>query len=127
MSQQASVTLNSVVYDPAGASNGILKWVNRTGGILNSFSALTQSYTDQSGARKLTKASFRVEIPVVAATDSECACAGTVLRTSSFQIEYWIDPNATTAERLDLWTRAKDLAAAAVTGSAVKDLDPAYA
>lgn len=127
MSQQAAVTLNTIVYDPAGSKSGILYWVNRVGGILNSFSNLTQGFATNSGARKLTKVSFRVDVPIVATSDGTCACTGATLRTSSFQIEYWIDPSATAAERLDLWTRAKDLAAASVTGDAVKDLNPAYA
>lgn len=127
MSQQAAVTLNTVVYDPAGANKGILKWVNRVGGLLNSFSHLTQGFLTNSGAAKRTKVSFRLDIPVVATVDSSCSCAGSVLRTSSFQIEYWIDPNATAAERTDLRLRAKDLAASALVTSAVDNLDPAYA
>lgn len=127
MSQQAAVTLNTIVYDPAGANKGILLWVNRTGGILNSFSSLTQGFITNSGARKLTKASYRVEIPVVATADSSCSCTGAVLRTSSAQIDFWIDPNATLTERTDLYNRVKDLAASALVGSTVKDLNPAYA
>lgn len=127
MSQQAAVTLNTVVYDPAGANNGILTWVNRVGGVLNSFSKLTQGFITNSGARKLTKASFRVEVPVVATADSTCSCAGAVLRTSSAQIDFWIDPNATLVERTDLFNRVKDLAASTLVGDTVKDLNPAYA
>lgn len=127
MSQQAAVTLNTVVYDPAGANNGILTWVNRVGGVLNSFSKLTQGFVTNSGARKLTKASFRVEVPVVATADSTCSCAGAVLRTSSAQIDFWVDPNATLTERTDLFNRVKDLAASTLVGDTVKDLNPAYA
>lgn len=127
MSQQASVTLNSIVYDPAGADKGILKWVNRVGGILNSFSNLTQGFITNSGVRKMTKVTYRVEVPIVAATDTTCGCAGSLLRTSSAQIDFWVDPNATAAERADLVARVKDLAASALVSSGVGSLDPAYA
>lgn len=126
MSQQASVTLNTIVYDPAGTTNGVAKWVNRVGGILNSFSMLTQRFLTGAGARSLTKVTFRVEIPIVSTVDSSCNCAGTVLRTNSVQFDYWIAADATATERLDLFNRAKDLAASSLVGDNIKDLNPAY-
>lgn len=127
MSQQAEVTLNTVVYSPAGSDKGILYWWNRSGGVAGSFSSLTQGFVSNSGARKLTKATFRLSIPVVADENSSCACAGEVVRTSSAQMDFWIDPNATAAERLDLYNRVKDLAASTLVSDAVSDLNPAYA
>lgn len=127
MGQQASITLNAVVYDPAGSSNGIVKWVNRTGGILNSFSNLTQGFVVNSGARKLTKISYRLEIPVVATEDSTYFQVGAVMRTSSVQIDFWVDPDATAAERADLLARAVGLVGSTPVSDAVSNLDPAYA
>lgn len=127
MSQQASVTLNSIVYSPAGADKGILKWANRAGGILNSFSSLTQRFLAGAGDRKLTKVTYRVVVPVVATEDSTCACAGTVLRENSFQFDYWIDANATAAERADIVARAISLAGSTLVSDGVGSLDPAYA
>lgn len=124
MSLQADVTLNSVVYSSSGTSNGITKWVNRAGGILNSFKKLTQAFVTGSGARKLTKVTFRLELPVVATADSACSCIGALLRTSSAQIDFWVDPNASAAERADLVAQVKDLAASAAVSNAVSDLNP---
>lgn len=127
MSQQADVTLNSIVYHPAGTTNGISSWVDRSGGVSLSFSNLTQGFQVNSGARKLTKVTFRLSIPVVATSDSTCACTGSLLRTSSAQIDFWVDPAATASERADLVARVKDLAASTVVDDAVSDLNPAYA
>lgn len=127
MSQQASLTLNSVVYTPAGSDKGILFWYNRTGGVANSFSPVTQGYAEQVGQKKRTKVTFRVEVPTVAAVDSAYARAGDLLRMSSFQFEYWLDPTATLAERTDIVARALSLAGSSLVSDAVKDLNPAYA
>lgn len=127
MSQQAAVTLNTKVYNPAGSDKGIVKWVDRSGGVGTSFSPLTQGYLENQTSRKLTKISFRVEIPVIATTDSDCSCSGTVLRTSSAQVEFWIAPDSTLAERTDLYQRVKDLVATTLVSGAVENLDPAYA
>lgn len=127
MSQQAAVTLNGVVYNPAGASNGIVYWYDRSGGVAGSFSPLTQGFTTNSGSTKRTKVTFRLELPTVATVDSAYARDGQVLRVSSFQGEFWIDPTASSAERTDLYLRAKALIDSAIVSAAVEDLDPAYA
>lgn len=127
MGQQASVTLNAVVYSPAGSANGTAKWVNRSGGVLNSFSTLQQTFAEASGSKKLTRVNFRLDVPVVATADSTCACTGSLQRTASVQISVWMDPAYTAAERTDLAARIKDLAASGVFTAAVADLDPAYA
>lgn len=127
MSQQAAVTLNGVVYNPAGAEKGIVFWYDRSGGVAGSFSPLTQGYSANVGAAKRTKVSFRVELPTVATVDSAYAKAGQVIRNSSFQGEFWLDPTATEAERADIRARAKDLIDSALVTSAIEDLDPAYA
>lgn len=127
MGQQAAVTLNTVVYSPTGSRNGIVGWMNRSGGVAGSFSPLTQGFVENTGARKLTKLTYRISIPVVATASDQCACIGSVIRTSSAQIDFWVDPNATLAERTDLYLRVKDLAASSLLLGAVENLDPAFA
>ena len=127
MAQQAAVTLNTVVYSPSGSENGIVKWFNRVGGVLNSFSALTQRFVTGAGGQKLTKVTYRLEVPVVATTDTDCSCAGTLLRTSSCQVDFWLAADSTVAERTDLYLRIKDLIATSTVSNAVENLDPAYA
>lgn len=127
MSQQADVTLNTVVYSSSGQQNGVVLWFSRAGGVLNSFSKLAQRYAQAVGGLKLTKISYKVEVPVVATADTTCSCTGAVLRTSMATIEFSLAPDATLAERTDLYLRVKDLVASTVLQGAVKDLNPAYA
>lgn len=127
MSQQAAITLNTVVYNPAGSNKGIVRWADRSGGVLNSFSYLTQGFVVNSGARKLTKATFRLEVPVVATASSTCSCEGELLRSSSAQIDFWIAPDASAAERADLLARVTDLISSTAVSDAVSDLNPVYA
>lgn len=127
MSQQAAVTLNSVVYNPSGANNGTLYWWDRSGGVANSFSPLTQVVTSNSGASKSMKFSWRLVVPVVAGSDSSCSCAGSLLRSSAGNIVVTIDPNSTAAERADLYARLVSLIASDPVKNAIQDLNPAYA
>lgn len=127
MSQQTAVTLNTVVYDPNGQSGGIAYWVNRAGGLLNSFRTLSQRFTTNSGSKKLTKITFEIDVPTVATADSSCACTGAVLRTSTAQVSFWVDPGATADERADLYLSMKDLISSTLVQGAVEDLNPAYA
>lgn len=129
MSQQAAVTLNTVVYDPAGSDSksGLVLWFNRAGGLLNSFSRLSQRFLTGVGGTKATRISFRVEVPIVATADSTCACTGALLRTGSFDVQFSVDPGSTLAERTDLYLRAKDLLATDLVKFGIENLDPAYA
>lgn len=126
MSQQAVVTLNSVTYNPAGTNSGLSSWMDRSGGVSASFSPLTEKFVSNSGPSNLTKVTFRLEVPVVAESDTQCSCAGSLLRTSTCQISFWIPAGSTLAERTDLYLRVKDLISASVVSDAVEDLNPAY-
>jgi hypothetical protein len=125
MAQQANVTLNSVVYAPAGTTNGVSSWVNRSGGSGASFSTITEKVTNPSGGQ-VVRELFTLDIPVVATEDTACVCAGGLLRTSTVQISIWIPQNSTSAERLDLWTRIRDLVASAPFVAGVENLDPSW-
>lgn len=126
MGQQTSVTLNTVVYTPGATVNGIQSWWNRAGGVLGSFKRFTQRFLTGVGGKKLTKVSFLLEIPTVATSSDACACAGTLLRTSIATITASIDPNASVAERTDLYLSLKDLAASDTVKNAIQNLDPDY-
>lgn len=129
MSQQAAVTLNTVVYDPAGqdSASKLVLWFNRAGGILNSFSRLTQRFRQGIGAAKASEISFRLEVPVVATSDTTCSCAGALLRTGYAQVTFTFAESSTTAERTDLYLRLKDLVATDLVKNGVEGPDPAYA
>lgn len=125
MAQQANVTLNSVVYAPSGTNNGVSTWANRSGGTGNSFSYLTEKFvTPSDGA--VNRITFGLNLPIVQAADSECACAGTLLRTSTVQISVWVPSASTSTERADLLARIQSLVAAAPFTAAVGNLDPSY-
>lgn len=124
MGQQASVTLNTVVYSPAGLKSGIATWISRVGGVLAGFSKLTQSYKDPTTGTQ-TKIDFNLSIPVLATADSTCGCEGDLIRTNSAVISFWVAGTSTLAERTDLYLRVKDLVASSMLISAVENLDPA--
>lgn len=124
MGQQASVTLNTVAYAPAGLLQGVAKWVSRAGGILAGFSVLTQRYREPTTGVQ-TKIDFNISIPVLATADSTCGCEGDVLRTNTATVSFWVAGSSTLAERTDLYLRVKDLVATSLVSSAVENLDPA--
>jgi len=124
MGQQAAVTLNSVVYSPAGLLAGVARWINRTGGVLAGFSKLTQSYKDPTTGTQ-TKIDFQIDVPVLATADSTCGCEGDLIRTNTFKMSFWVAGSSTLAERTDLYLRAKDLMATALVSGSVENLDPA--
>lgn len=126
MAQQANVTLNSVVYAPAGTTNGVSSWYNRSGGSGASFSKLSEKVTAPSGTTPVVRELFTLDVPVVATEDTACVCAGGLLRTSTVQISVWVPQNSTSAERLDLFARITDLVSSTPFQNAVKNLDPSY-
>lgn len=126
MAAQANVTLNAVVYTPSGVDQkGTAKWTNRSAGFGNGFSVISESVVTPSTG-SVTKELFTLNIPIVATVDGACSCAGDLLRTSTVQISVWIPNSSTAAERLDLWTRIRDLVASTPFVNGVQNLDPSY-
>lgn len=125
MAQQANVTLNSVVYPPAGTFSGVSSWINRSGGYGTSFSTLKEQVVSPVKG-DVVRIKFDLDLPVVATTDTDCSCAGTQLRKSTVQLSVWIPSSSTAAERLDLYTRLVDLMASTPVQNAVKNLEPSY-
>lgn len=126
MSQQASVTLNSVVYNPSGTNNGLTSWIDRSAGIAAGFSPLTEKFQLDQGPSHLTKLSFRLELPVVADSDTACACSGSLLGKNTVNVSVWIRDGAPESERTDLLTRIQDLVSSAPFTDAVGSLEATY-
>lgn len=125
MGQQAAVTLNTVVYSPAGSSNGTARWVNRSAGVSSGFSVLTENVKDPVTGSQV-KISFGLDVPVVATTDDACACTGQQLRSATVNISVWEATTSTATERADIWQRIVDLVNSTPFSDAVKNLDPAF-
>lgn len=124
MAQQANITLNTVVYAPAGTNNGVSTWTNRSAGYGSGFSSATEEVA-QPKTGSVVREKFSLSVPIVAdGTGPESA--GTLLRTSTVQISVWIPVNSTSAERLDLYTRIVDFVAADPIKLGVKNLEPSY-
>jgi hypothetical protein len=124
MSQQANVTLNSVVYAPNGTSNGIATWANRSGGYGGSFSFLTEKMTQTNP--DVIRFEFKLTVPIVETVGTGTAAIGDVLRTSTFFLTALMPANSTTAERTDMKARLVSLAASLPVTDAIGNLDPAY-
>ena len=73
------------------------------------------------------RVTWHPNIPIVAATDSTCTCAGELLRSSGYEIQMFADNTTTQAERLDDYNRLKDLVASDAFKASFVDLNPAYA
>lgn len=125
MPAQANVTLNSVVYAPGGFQNGSARWTNRSGGFGAAFSNITEKLVTPAKS-PVTRIEFDLDVPIVATVDDACACAGTLLRTSTVKISVWIPNSSTSAERTDLLARITSLIGATPFTAAVSNLDPSY-
>lgn len=125
MSQQANVTLNTVVYAPNGVNNGVAVWANRSSGYGTGFSFLTEKLS-QNGKSGVVRMEFKLTVPIVETVGTAHDAVGTLLRTSTVFITCLVPENSTAAERTDLKLRIQNLVASTPFTDAVGNLDPAY-
>ena len=127
MASQASVTLNTKVYNPRGTQGGISTWQNVGDA---SFGGATTTLTESvrgPGTDGNTRVRFLLTIPKLAAADSSCACIGQPLgKPARAEIIVDVPSTFTVAERDDLRLRFQGLAAHAIATAAIKDLEPAW-
>lgn len=104
-----SITLNTKVYNFRGfLPNGVSRYLETSGGVPASFSPLTNIVAD---GKSKTDVRWRLELPVTATVDSECACVGDVLRLYRINISVEVPPGSLAAERTDVNTRIANLVA----------------
>lgn len=104
-----SIVLNSKTYNFAGFNpQSISMYVERSAGVPSGFSPLSARVEEGSGTSN-TKVRWKLKIPVIASVDSECTCAGEVLREYITDIVVTVPPGSTSAERTDLLARITDL------------------
>lgn len=124
MTQQANVTLNSVVYAPNGTSNGVATWANRSGGYGTSFSFLTEKMTQSNP--DIVRFEFKLTVPIVETVGTSTDAIGDLLRTTTAFVTMLMPANSTAAERTDMKARMVSLIASTPFTDAVGNLDPAY-
>jgi hypothetical protein len=111
----ANVVLNTKTYTPVKSTGSKIDFVEASGGIPTGFSRLSfelrnpQSVDPKKGSPY--RAEFVLDLPVVAASDSDCACTGDILRWEKARVLVELPQTGTTAERTDFALRLKDLAA----------------
>lgn len=97
--------LNGKTYAPIGFNqNGQMVYAEKSAGVPGGFSYLTSKVNTGTGKQDST-VKWNLSIPIVAMTDTDCACAGEVLRTIYASISFTTAPGSTTAER----TAAEDV------------------
>jgi hypothetical protein len=122
MSAQANLSLNSVTFVPTGVSGRVAGWIYRSDGVPSGFQEVSISLPNPSGTAKVYRLTAKLSVPTVQAEDTDCACAGDVLRTGNVTIEALLPLTSTTAERTDLLEKLQDLVADTQFVSAIENL-----
>ena len=103
------ITLDSLVYDVVGFNqNGQFVYSEKSAGVPSGFAYLTSKVNTGTGKND-SSVKWNLSRPIVATTDSDCACAGDVLRTYYCKIEFTIPSGATAAERVDFTDQIQSL------------------
>lgn len=129
MSAFTNITLNTKVYTPTSYKGEMATWTNRDGGVAAAFSPLTQRFyqaPSQGGKAGAFHSVHRLTVPIVAAVDTECSCAGSLLRESGLEVRAWFAPASTTAERTDLLARLRALVLDPAFEDSFTALSPVY-
>lgn len=103
-----TLTLNAKAYGANRVdANNVAHWTERSAGVAAGYSPLSLSIVEPRGT-KPGRVGFRLEVPVVATSDSTCSCTGTVLRTISFTGYADMAGSSTDAEKTDVLARVID-------------------
>lgn len=106
-----SIVLNSKTYNYAGWNqNQQASYSETSGGIPASFSFLTAKVNVGTG-KAASSVKWNLSLPIVAESNTDCACAGEVLRNYRFRIEVDIPAGSSSAERADILARLQQLTA----------------
>lgn len=122
----SNITLNTKVYGPVGNIAGTAKWLDRTAGVPNAYSALHIVVKEPAAGVKNFRATAKLLVPVVQTDESACGCPGDFLRQAAYEVTMTSNVGSTTAERTDAYLRFKDLVASPEFIAAFRDLTPSY-
>lgn len=116
------ITLNSKIYDNVGFNqNGQFVYSEKSSGVPSGFSYLTAKVNTGTGKTDST-VKWNLSIPVVATTDSDCACSGDVQRNYYVRLEITEPAGSTSAERADVLARIASLVGATQFTASVTSL-----
>lgn len=125
MAVQSNITLNTKVYNPRGVSGGIASWVDPANSSGAAIAQVTESVKGPNTSGN-TRVHFKLTLPKLAAADSTCACAGSVLGTAIADIDVLVPGTFDLADRTNLQLQVTALAASSFFVDAVKDLVAAW-
>lgn len=117
-----SISLNSKTYNDVGFNqNGQFVYSEKSSGVPSGFSYLTAKANTGTGKSDST-VKWNLSIPIISATDTDCSCAGEVLRSYYTRIEMTLPAGSSAAERTDLLARIQDLVQTAEFAASVTSL-----
>jgi len=118
----SNIVLNSKTYAGIGFNqNGQSVFKESSAGVPSGFSYLTEKVNAGTGTAD-SSIKWNLSIPVIATEDSDCSCAGSLLRTYYARVEVTIPAGSTAAERTDLLARVQNLVDTTQFADSVRDL-----
>lgn len=121
MAVQSNITLNTHVYSPRGVTSGVASWVNASNSSGAAVDVLTESVKGPNATGN-TRVMFKLVIPKLAASDSVCACAGSLVGSAIATIDILVPGTFAPADRENLQLEVTALTASQSFIDAVKDL-----
>lgn len=115
----SNIVLNTKTYNGSGLAAGIASYIERSGGVPSSFSALTGSVRVDTKAR----VTWKLQVPTVATEASACACPGDVMESDDFTISIRMGMRSTDVTRADLLQRLQDLVASSQFEASITNLE----
>lgn len=101
-----AITLNTKVYNWANwTPTGLSRYFNAG---TTPAAAGNLTFGSKASSKQISD-SCTLSLPVLAASDSSCACEGEVLRNQFLTIKHDTSPMTTLTERTDMYLRLKDL------------------
>lgn len=117
------IVLNSKTYNFSGFDpNSVSQYVERSAGVPSGFSLLTGRVAGSLNGDTTQKIRWWLNLPIIVSEDSECGCAGQLLRTYKVRIEVETPAGSTATERTDLEARITDLVASTEFSASIINL-----
>lgn len=116
----SNIVLDGKTYTGNGITNGVNLWQNRSAGTVAGFADLT---TQINYTKTKVNVLSKIRVPVLADSDTACACEGTVLRTNYVDLNFRFDVSANQSDRDAMWQAVKDWVDSGQFAALVKTLN----